>query len=248
MNDIGSRISELRKKKKLTQIELGNNLHVSDKTISSWESNRTEPSLNDIVLLSEAIDTTPTYLLYGNVERLDLETEIKIKLDEKEFKYLNSYMKTNAKFLNVVEQVDTYYNPKYSSFIDNDVISEWLRIGKRGGKIILNYKHWYDTYCDEYEVEIDDEKNMNRILSALGLEKMAVVDKERTTFFYRDKYEVALDKVKSLGYFIEIEVKDYGLEKDPYKEYDGLLKLAQDLHLDLNKIDKRGYPYYLIKR
>lgn len=248
MNDIGMRISELRKKKKLTQIELGSIIHVSDKTISSWESNRTEPSLNDIVVLSEVIDTTPTYLLYGNIEKLDLETEIKIKLNEKEFNYLNDYMKNNAKFLKTIQQLDTYYNPKHRSFIDGEVVSEWLRIGKRGGKTILNYKHWYDTYCDEYEVEIDDEKNMDRILNVLGLEKLVVVDKERTTYLYRDKYEVALDKVESLGYFIEIEVKNYETSKDPYKEYDALLRLAQDLHLDLSKIDKRGYPYHLIKK
>lgn len=247
MNDIGTRISNLRKKKKLTQIELGNILHVSDKTISSWESNRTEPSLNDIVELSEIIDTTPTYLLYGNVDKLDLETEIKIKIDEKEFNYLNSFMKSNSKYLKTVEQVDTYYNPKHRSFIDNDIISEWLRIGKRGGKTIVNYKHWYDTYCDEYEVEIDDEKNMDRIFNVLGLEKLIVVDKERTTYFYQDKYEVALDKVESLGYFIEIEVKNYDKEKNPNKEYDDLLKLSKDLHLDLNNLDKRGYPYHLIK-
>ena len=249
MNDIGTRISGLRKKKGLTQSELGRIMHVSDKTISSWESNRTEPSLNDIVVLSEVIDTTPTYLLYGNVEKLDLETEIKIRLDKKEYDYLNSYMKNNAKFLKTTTQVDTYYNPKHRSFIDDDVINEWLRIGLRGGKTILNYKHWYDNkYCDEYEVEIDDDKNMDRILSILGLEKICVVDKERTTYFYKDKYEIALDNVESLGYFIEIEVKKYELEKDPFKEYDDLLKLAVYLHLDLEKLDKRGYPYYLIRK
>ena len=248
MNDIGKRISELRKKKKLTQAELGNIMHVSDKTISSWESNRTEPSLNDIVILSEAIDTTPTYLLYGNIEKLDLETEIKIRLNEKEFKYLRSFMASNAKYLKTTNQVDTYYNPKHRSFIEEDEITEWLRIGKRGGKTILNYKHWYDNkYCDEYEVELDNDENMDRILSILGLERIAVVDKERSTYFYKDKYEVALDKVESLGYFIEIEVKEYDKGIDPSKEYDALLKVARELNLDLNNIDKRGYPYHIIR-
>ncbi len=248
MNDIGTRISELRKKKKLTQAELGNIMHVSDKTISSWESNRTEPSLNDIVMLSDVIDTTATYLLYGNIEKLDLETEIKIRLDEKEYNYLRNFMDSNAKYLKTTNQVDTYYNPKHRSFIEEDEITEWLRIGKRGGKIILNYKHWYDNkYCDEYEVELDNDEFMDRILSVLGLEKIAVVDKERSTYFYKDKYEVALDKVESLGYFIEIEVKEYDREVDPSKEYDALLKVASELNLDLNKIDKRGYPYHIIR-
>lgn len=63
---------------------------------------------------------------------------------------------------------------------------------------------------------------------------------------YQDKYEISLDYVKELGYFIEIEVMKY--DKDILYEYDDLLKLARSFALDLDKIDKRGYPYYLLKR
>lgn len=59
-----------------------------------------------------------------------------------------------------------------------------------------------------------------------------------------NKYEVALDFVKDLGYFIEIEVKKY--DKTSIEEYDLLLKLAKKLQLNLNNIDKRGYPYHII--
>ena len=61
---------------------------------------------------------------------------------------------------------------------------------------------------------------------------------------YLDKYEISLDFVKELGYFIEIEVKKY--DKDPIGEYGDLIKLAKELNLNLNNIDKRGYPYHLI--
>lgn len=60
-----------------------------------------------------------------------------------------------------------------------------------------------------------------------------------------DKYEVALDYVKDLGYFIEIEVKKY--DKEPMQEYDALLRVAKNLNLNLDNIDKRGYPYHLIE-
>ncbi len=62
--------------------------------------------------------------------------------------------------------------------------------------------------------------------------------------FVKNKYEVALDYVKDLGYFIEIEVKEY--TSDTILEYDKLLKIAKDLGLNLNNIDKRGYPYHII--
>ena len=45
MNDISSRIKNARKKKNLTQEELGDLLFVSDKTISSWENGRTIPDI-----------------------------------------------------------------------------------------------------------------------------------------------------------------------------------------------------------
>lgn len=154
-------------------------------------------------------------------------------------------MKNNAEFLNESKQFDTYYQPTYRKFTGKDVISEWLRIGQRGNKKILNYKNWYDIHCDEYEIEIDDVENLDKIFKVLGLEKIAVVNKIRKTYFYLDKYEVALDCVESLGYFIEIEVKKY--DKSIMEEYDSLLKTAKNLQLNLDNIDRRGYPYYLIE-
>ena len=99
-------------------------------------------------------------------------------------------------------------------------------------------------YCDEYEVEIDNKENSDRIFNDLSLEQIAVVDKTRVNYLYLDKYEISLDFVKSLGYFIEIEVKKY--TKAPIDEYNDILKLAKDLSLNLDNIDKRGYPYHII--
>ncbi len=244
--NLGKRISKLRTLKKLSQEELAKKLFVSNKTISSWETNRTEPGLEDIVKLSETFECSVVYLIYGDIEKNDIETEIKIKVTQDKFASLNLYMQKNAQFLNSSQQIDKYYQPTYRKFLNNDKdIKEWLRIGIRGNKKILNYKNWHSNmYCDEYEVEIDNETNLSKIFEILGLEEIAIVNKTRTTYFYLDKYEVALDYVKDLGYFIEIEVKKYS--EEAVKEYDNLLKLAQKLELNLNDIDKKGYPYHVI--
>lgn len=241
---IGKRINKLRKDKKITQQELANRLYVTDKTISSWESDRTEPSLEFIIKISEILDCDVGYLIYGNNLKNDIETEIKIKLSESEFKKLTRFMNTNGVFINESDQLDTYYQPTYRPFINGDIVNEWLRIGERGNKKILNYKNWYDVYCDEWEVEIDNSENLEKIFKVLGLETIAIVDKRRKKYMYLEKYEIALDSVKNLGYYIEIEVKKY--DKDPISEYGELLKLAKDLKLNLDYIDRRGYPYYLI--
>lgn len=243
--NLGTRIMNLRKKKCLSQQKLANKLFVTDKTISSWEKNRTEPGLEMIIKLSEVLDCSASYLIYGNVNKNDIETEIKVKLSKKEFEELKIYMKNNAKFVSEVKQVDTYYEPTHRSFLNSNPITEWLRIGKRGNKNILNYKNWYsDMSCDEYEVEINNIKDMDKILKVLGMIQIVEVDKIRNSFVYLDKYEVALDYVEKLGYFIEIEIKKY--TKTVMEECDELLKLAKGLNLNLDNVDKRGYPYHLL--
>lgn len=112
--NLGNRIAKLRKNKNWIQSDLANKFFVTDKTISSWESNRTKPSLEIIIKLNEIFACNISYLIYGNnTEKSDIETEIKIKLTEKEFKTIELFMQTNAKFLNENKQFDTYYHPIY---------------------------------------------------------------------------------------------------------------------------------------
>ena len=245
--DLGKRIANLRKSKKWTQDDLAKILFVTDKTVSSWESNRTEPSLEIIIKLSELFDCSASYLIYGNTEKNNIETELKIKISKDEYNNLDVFLKNNAQFLTESKQIDKYYQPTHRKFLKDtgEMINEWLRIGIRGNKRILNYKNWHNNmYCDEYEVEIDDENNLDKILKVLGMEEIALVDKKRRTYLYQNKYEIALDYVDKLGYFIEIEVKRYDFSA--LEEYDNLLKLAKELNLNLDNIDKRGYPYHLI--
>ena len=51
--NIGNTISELRKKKHLTQEELAEKLNVARQTISKWECNETSPSLEDASKLAK---------------------------------------------------------------------------------------------------------------------------------------------------------------------------------------------------
>lgn len=46
--NIGKRIQELRISNKLSQEELAKKLNISNKTVSSWECNRTEPTFEQV--------------------------------------------------------------------------------------------------------------------------------------------------------------------------------------------------------
>lgn len=59
----GKKIAELRKEKNMTQKELADKLHVTDKAVSKWERGVNFPDLGLMEELAVALDTTPSVLL-----------------------------------------------------------------------------------------------------------------------------------------------------------------------------------------
>jgi len=62
---IGKFIATARKKKNLTQSELASLIHVTDKTVSRWETGRGMPELSLLIPLSNALDISLNELLNG---------------------------------------------------------------------------------------------------------------------------------------------------------------------------------------
>ena len=59
----GKKIAELRKEKNMTQKELADKLHVTDKAVSKWERGVNFPDLGLMEDVAVALDTTPSVLL-----------------------------------------------------------------------------------------------------------------------------------------------------------------------------------------
>lgn len=55
---IEDKIKTYRKEKGWTQKELAELLHLSDKTISSWETGRTYPDLDNLIQLADLFELT----------------------------------------------------------------------------------------------------------------------------------------------------------------------------------------------
>lgn len=66
---MGERIAELRRKKGLTQIQLAEKLNISDKAVSKWESNKSDPSLEMLVALSNFFECSIDYIVKGEEEK-----------------------------------------------------------------------------------------------------------------------------------------------------------------------------------
>lgn len=87
-------------------------------------------------------------------------------------------------------------------------------------KYILSYKKIFfgnsdsEIHLEGHESEVVGLEQTIKILECLDINKVLTLDKIRNSFMYQDIFEISLDKVKDLGYFIEIEVKDDNLSID----------------------------------
>jgi len=66
-NKMGQRIKWLREQKRLTQEQLAEVIDMSNNYISNIENNRSIPSLETLVKICNALDTTPDYILLDSV-------------------------------------------------------------------------------------------------------------------------------------------------------------------------------------
>ena len=71
---LGTRIKELRKEFGLSQVELAMRLEVTKQTISNWENENIQPSIDMLVSLANVFNVTTDYMLgLDDVPRLSIE-------------------------------------------------------------------------------------------------------------------------------------------------------------------------------
>lgn len=64
---IGERITELRKKRNISQAELSRAMDVSRQAVSKWENDQTSPDTIKLIQLAEVLDTEVEYLATGRM-------------------------------------------------------------------------------------------------------------------------------------------------------------------------------------
>ena len=181
----------------------------------------------------------------------NIEIEVKTRLSKKGFNRIRKYLQKTAKFVKTSHHIDTYYSPVGKIFLKPKYPYEWLSIRERDGKVALNYKHWYPegakntTHCDEYQTLIEDKVQLKKMLSVLKFEKLVSVEKVRLVFKKGD-LEVALDNVKSLGFFIEIESEGNlgGFDKTRKR----ILDFARILQVNVESIIPGGYAAEMMRK
>lgn len=178
---------------------------------------------------------------------MNIEVEIKVKIDN--FEEIKEKVSKIGKLIKSIKQIDDYYVPIHRDFfVKKPHPVEWLRIRTNPDKVVWEYTKSinpkengdYD-YAEEYETEISEKSELEKILGFLDFKKSVTIDKYRE-YWMCSGIEVALDNVTDLGYFIEAEAKgDFKDEKEAKEE---CIKFLENLGItDIeNKRIKKGYP------
>lgn len=184
----------------------------------------------------------------GVMNSKNIEIEIKVKIEKPEF--LIKFLKKNGKLISETKQVDKYFVPKHRNFLKFRPAKEWLRLRNNGGTFSINYKNWHygkdgkTNYCDEFETNIDDFIQVEKIFGALDIKTITVVDKKRQTWRYKN-FEVAIDWVEGLGSFVEVEYKGK-VAADPRKVTNQMVEFLKNAGCGRISRNYQGYPFLLL--
>ncbi|MBI4039511.1 class IV adenylate cyclase [Candidatus Daviesbacteria bacterium] len=178
-------------------------------------------------------------------------TEIEIQVNVENYKPLIKFLKVNGNFQAEKHQIDEYFSPAYRDFLSTRPVAEWLRLRDDDGKSSINYKNWHfdengkSYYCDEFETKIESIEQVRKILSALNFKSIVVVDKLRKIYMLND-YEVAIDSVKGLGDFVEVEYIGKDEKADPKKITEEMVDFLKKVGCGKITRNYVGYPFLLL--
>jgi len=177
--------------------------------------------------------------------------EIEIKVRVGDAGALKAFLLQSAIHLYDQDQYDEYFVPAHRDFLAATPTKEWLRLRKENGSCSINYKNWQyapgsniSDYNIEHETKLGDLESARNILIALDFKSICVVDKKRSAYKWND-YEVALDTVKNLGDFVEVEYKSEK-EVDPKETTNKMLEFLKGLNCGEIKRVTKGYPYMIL--
>ncbi len=181
------------------------------------------------------------------------EIEILYKVDMKKQDIINKVKNIDADFKGRNNVIDIYYyNESLKKLMPKGIILDaCFRLRKSSFGNFMTFKeNIFDDkgiwqYCNEYETKIEDFNEAKIIIQNLDFKELIVADNCKDTFIFKD-YEIVIEEEKTLGTFIEVELKkDDG--EDYSKHKDDIRKFVEDLMLDGAEELNVGKPEMLLK-
>lgn len=178
-----------------------------------------------------------------------MNEEIEIQVAIGNPKQAESKVSSNAEFVREIIQRDDYFIPAHEDYFKASPVRKYLRIRVEEEKSEIGFhlchlKGNELINTEEFETTVGNAEGMKKILQHLDMKKKVTVEKKRK-IFETEKFEIVIDRVKNLGDFIEIEVKEWsGTAKEAKKACYSFLK---DLNIDYKETPEKGYCEQLIK-
>ena len=177
--------------------------------------------------------------------------EIEIQVNVENSKPLIEFLEKDGVFPIEKRQVDEYFSPVLKDFLATRPVAEWLRLRDADGKYSINYKNWHfdknekSHYCDEFETKLESVEQAKKIFSALNFKSIVVIDKLRKVWTYKD-YEVAVDSVKTLGDFVEVEYIGKDEKVNPGKVTGEMVDFLKKVGCGKITRNYVGYPFLML--
>ena len=173
-----------------------------------------------------------------------MEIEIRAKIEHPR-KIINLLNKDKeAVFIKEKTEKDIYF--KHTADINRKLV---LRIRRTPSGDILTFKaksSGDDTAWPDVDMLLSDAKTLEKILRGNDYVEVVTITKKRTTYT-KKKFELNIDHIKELGWFVEIEGR--GTRKDRKRIEQELLTVLLSFGIEQKDIIRQGYvPLALIAR
>lgn len=223
-DSFGKTLAKLRKERKLTQQELADLLHVTNKTISKWETNTTTPDIDTLKRISQVLKV-PVDVLLGNSKLTVTDSHNKHKLTKKKLILLLALLFASLFFIYYLI-ANFILNTKSYSLISGDdrfTIEGNITVEKSSYHISLEVKGINDKSFDnkiisnaQYSVIIDDKiiYSNGDIPSVMSLTEDYSLSKymSKISINHNDKKSKNLKSVLESGLILQIKYTDENSE------------------------------------
>jgi adenylate cyclase class 2 len=177
----------------------------------------------------------------------DIELEIKLNLSTDQFRQLRDRFDSAGYECTHTSQIDIYYSPSNEDFFSDTTNDKCLRIREEDGKQTITYKQIFSSNSElhshmvEYETLIESSIQMEKILEVLSVNRVLELKKERFKYIIDKRFDVSLDSVDGLGYFIEIEALSINDNDNVENVNKNLIAFARSLDVDISNRNAEGY-------
>lgn len=179
-----------------------------------------------------------------------LEVETKIRVHNRDVKKMREKIRKIANFVEKKKKGDDYFAINIKGYP-----KKAFRVRKKGDKFEVNFKKWLKRYWSndivvkqEFEFHLQGREHVNDLLALfrdLGFQEWIKKLKLSEVYSYKKdkRLGIELNKVKHLGYFIEME---YLCQPHEMKKAKRIIRQAlKDLKIRQEDIDNTGYTRML---